>query len=219
MATAATQSFTEVLAPLAGGPIAPVPAHLAARLEPAAWIVHEWRDYLYRHDGATHLWVGSRLLESLVEGVFRVQFENQLGLTSLTPYRDGVALAAPVHLEVIAGKFATAEDSLAFLGATLDDLFSRHATIPFVTTATTERMVRESSAPPNLLFTYHYLRRHHRAFIEAAQAILGRPHQRLGEIEEQVRPHEVRRLDPEAMIRMLQLGTRRVEALLRGSPP
>lgn len=49
-----------------------------ALLTPADWIVYEWTPYLYQHDGATHLRVGSHLLESLVEGVVHVQVENQL---------------------------------------------------------------------------------------------------------------------------------------------
>lgn len=175
-------------------------------LAPADWIVSEWTPYLYRCEGATHLRVGSHVMDALVAGVFQIQFENQLGLTSLTPYRDGVRLAPPIHIEVIAGKFTSADASVAFLQATLVDLFTRHATIPFVTSAMTERMVRESSAPPNPLFVYHFLRRHYREFIQALQAILGRPHQRLSDIEEQVRPHEVRHIDRESMIRMLQGG-------------
>jgi len=175
-------------------------------LAPAEWVVHEWTPYVYQHEGATHVRVGSHILESLVEGVFQVQFENQLGLTSITPLHHGFPLAPPVHLEVIASKFASPGHSLAFLQATLADLFTRHSTIPFVTSAMTERMVRESPAPPNLLFVFHFLRHHHRAFIAAVQAILGRPHQRLSDIEEHVRPHEVRHIDRESMIRMLQGG-------------
>lgn len=208
MATAVPQLPTEVLAPLTGGPIAPVPAHLAARLEPAAWIVHEWRDYWYVDANAQEVQVGSKVFtqQPAGSGNYLIRFENQLGLATLRVFGSDGRLVERHHVEVIASKFATAEESLAFLGATLDDLFSRHSTIPFVISATTERVVRESSAPPNLLFAYHFLRHHHRAFIEAAQAILGRPHQRLSEIEEQVRPHEVRHLDREAMIRMLQGG-------------
>ncbi len=177
-----------------------------AMLAPAEWIVYEWTPYVHECPGATHLMVGSRMLEPLVAGVFQVQFENQLGLTSITPYRDGVRLASPVYVEVIASKFTSPDQSVTFLQATLADLFSRHSTIPFIVSAMTERMVRESLAPPNLLFAFHFLRHHHREFIEAVQAILGRPHQRLSEIEEQVRPHEVRHIDRESIIRMLQGG-------------
>jgi len=176
------------------------------RLAPADWIVYEWTPYLYRFEGATHLRVGSHLLEPLVEGVFQLQFDNQLGLTSITPLGHGLPLAPTLYLEVIAAKFTSPDQSVAFLQATLADLFTRHSTIPFVTSAMTERMVRESSAPPNLLFVFHFLRHHYRPFIEAVQAILGRPHQRLSDIEEQVRPHEVRHIDRESMIRMLQGG-------------
>ncbi len=189
-----------------GPSVVPVSEAQRTLLAPADWIVYEWTPYLYRFEGATHLRAGSHMLGSLVEGVFPVQFENQLGLTSLTPYRDGVPLALPVYIEVIASKFTSPDQSVAFLQATLADLFTRHATIPFVTSAMTERMVRESPAPPNLLFVFHFLRQHYRSFIGAVQAILGRPHQRLSDIEEQVRPHEVRHIDRESMIRMLQGG-------------
>jgi predicted component of viral defense system (DUF524 family) len=184
----------------------PVPDMHRQMLAPAEWIVYEWTPHIYTWQGATHLRVGSRELEPLVDGVFRIQFENQLGLTSITPYCDGLRLAPPVYVEVIASKFKTPGESIAFLKHTLDDLFSRFSTIPFKVSAMTERMVRESPAPPNLLFAFHFLCHHHQTFIEAVQAILGRPHQRLTDVEEQVRPHQVRRIDRESMIRMLQGG-------------
>lgn len=175
-------------------------------LAPAEWIVHEWTPYVYRRDGATHLRVGSAILEPLVDGVFSIQFENQLGLTAITPLRDNMPIAAPLHVEVIAAKFDSPNASVAFLRATLADLFGRHATLPFAIGAMTGRTVRESQAPPSLLFAYHFLRHHHQAVIQAVQAILGRPHQRLSEIEEQVRPHEVRHIDRESLIRIMHGG-------------
>lgn len=206
METTDTPFVPEAVAPFAGGPILPVSDYLAAHLVPARWIVHEWRDYWYVNPEAHEVWVGSQSVpqQPAGSGNYLIRFENQLGLTSLQAFENNGKLVERHHIEVIASKFTSPDASVAFLQATLADLFARHATIPFVTSALTGRMVRESSAPPNLLFAFHFLRHQHRAFIQAVQAILGRPHQRLSDVEEQVRPHEVRQIDRESMIRMLQ---------------
>jgi predicted component of viral defense system (DUF524 family) len=72
--------------------------------------------------------------------------------------------------------------------------------------AATERMVRESLAPPSALFTFHFFRRHGEALGRALQAILGRPHQQLTTDPRLVRPHEVRQIDRDSMVRMLRAG-------------
>jgi predicted component of viral defense system (DUF524 family) len=67
-------------------------------------------------------------------------------------------------------------------------------------------MVGESQAPPNALFAYHFFRHHGHSLIGALQAIQGRPHQRLATDPELVRPHEVRHVDRESLVRMLHSG-------------
>jgi predicted component of viral defense system (DUF524 family) len=158
--------------------------------------------------GAHEVLVGSRPAPQQPPGSgnYLIRFENQLGLARIRALDHGGREIDTHHVEVIATKFQSAEDSLAFLKATLADLFSRSSAMPFLTSAMTEQMVRESTAPPNLIFAFHFLRHHHREFIEAVQAILGCPHQRLSEIEEQVRPHEVRHIDRESLIRILHTG-------------
>jgi predicted component of viral defense system (DUF524 family) len=121
--------------------------------------------------------------------------------------RDAANIAvATHHVEVIAGKFGSAEESVAFLKATLAGLFAQIESSPFVLGAPTERVVRESFRPPSPIFLFHFFRHHGDELIRAIQAVLGRPHQRLDAEPELVRPHEVRHIDRESIVRMLQAG-------------
>lgn len=154
--------------------------------------------------GSTALWVGSTRLSPLVPGIFPVTFENRLGLVTLRGENAAGLLGPPLHLEVIAAKFAQPEQSVAFLRQTLTDLFARVAAAPFALAATTERMVRESQAPPSALFAFHFFRHHGSELVHALQAVLGRPHRRLTADPELVRPHEVRQIEHESIIRALR---------------
>lgn len=163
------------------GDLFAVPIDLRAALAPARWCVYEWTDYIGHFPGADRLRIGSAWLLPIVQsdGLFQVRFENQLGLTSLTPYAGSHRIGPAIHLEVLAGKFQHPAQSVAFMMALLDDIFARQSSLPFETVAMTERRVRESHRPPNLFFTYHFFRRHSADLVRALQAILGRPHQRL----------------------------------------
>ena len=208
MDTIDTPVIAEAVAPLTGGHIVPVPEHLAGRLVPARWIVHEWRDYWYINHHAHVVRVGSRVFvqQPANSGNYLIRFENQLGLASIRAFTIAGHLIEVHHVEVIASKFATPGHSVDFLRATLTALFAQVAAFPFVLGASTERLVREAQSPPNALFTYHFFRHNGPDLIRAVQGVLGRPHQRLTADPELVRPHEVRQIDRESLIRMLQAG-------------
>jgi predicted component of viral defense system (DUF524 family) len=183
-----------------------VPEHLRRFLAPARWIIYEWTPYVVEWPGATRLQAGSVWHQPIATDVFQLSFDNQLGLTTIRAHDDRGPIGDPIHVEVIAGKFPGPQQSVDFLRRTLDDLVARVAASPFVLGAATERMVRESQAPPNALFAYHFFRHHRATLIRALQGIRGRPHQRLTTDPELVRLHEVRQIDRESMVRMLRAG-------------
>ncbi len=197
-----------------------VPIGLEAALAPARCCVFEWTEYRLTFKGADRLKVGSVWVSPAFEHRFVVQFENQLGLTSITPYAGSRPLAPPFPIEVLARKFSHPAQSVDFLTAILTDIFARQSSLPFQTIAMTERRVRESHRPPNLLFTYHFFRRYSADLIRALQAVLGRPHQRLTDDGVMVRLHEVRTLERESIVRLLTTGrgTAGTEAISSHAP-
>lgn len=191
---------------VSAGDLFAVPLGLETELAPARWCVYEWTEYRLTFEGADKLKVGSTWIYPKFENRFVVQFENQLGLTSITPYAGSQRLAPAFHIEVLACKFSYPQQSVDFMMALLDDIFARQSSLPFETVAMTERRVRESHRPPNLLFTYHFFRHHSAGLVRALQAILGRPHQRLTDDGVMVRLHEVRTLERESIVRLLTSG-------------
>ncbi len=195
------------------GRIIAVPAALADVLAPVRWCVFEWTTYTASFPTADRLRVGSTWVAPTfadVPGRFEISFTNQLGLSKITPFRDGFPCGPPLIVEVLARKFATPHQSVDFLIATVTDIFARSASLPFEAIAPTGHRVREDHRPPNLLFLYHFFRHHHETLVRALQAIGGRPHQLLTDDGVMVRPHEVRSLDHESIMRLLTGG--------RGSP-
>jgi len=195
------------------GRIVPVPDGLRRELAPAEWCVFEWTSYEVRFQGADRLRVGSEWVSPTFADVpsrFTLSFANQLGMSEITPYRDGARCGPPLVVEVLARKFASPHQSVDFLSATIADIFARSSSLPFEAIAPTGRRVREHHRPPNLLFLYHFFRHHHDTLVRALQAILGRPHQVLTDDGVTVRLHEVRTLDHESILRLLTGG--------RGSP-
>jgi hypothetical protein len=80
---------------LSNGPVHPVPEALVPALAPAAHVVHEWVAYTVTCEDAVGIEVGSGLAETIVSGVFRVRFENQLGLSRMRAFdADGHIIAS-----------------------------------------------------------------------------------------------------------------------------
>jgi len=172
--------------------------------------VVEWAVYRVTAPGADALQVGSTAVRPLIPGhdVFEMRFENQLGLAHLQPLRGGKRLGPGMTVEVVAAKFATPLESVRFIDRVLTDLFARQAPLPFVPVAPTGRLVREARRPPNLLFAYHFFRRHGQDVARAVQTIAHRPLRRLSDIQEDVRLVEAADIDLDAMMSVLQRATR-----------
>ncbi|MGC4190602.1 MAG: DUF2357 domain-containing protein [Thermomicrobiales bacterium] len=191
-------------------------AHVAAALaayhglphRPACFL-HEWATYRVTVAGADELVVGSTRIGPLIAGhdVFEVRFENQLGFARIQPMKAGRHLGPGMAVEVIAEKFATPLESLAFTDGLLLDLFARQMPMPFQVAAPTGRLVREARRPPNLLFAYHFFRRYGQDLMRAMQAIAHRPLRRLHEVYEDVRLVEASDIDLDAMLSVLRGAT------------
>ncbi|MGC4107717.1 MAG: DUF2357 domain-containing protein [Thermomicrobiales bacterium] len=171
--------------------------------------LHEWATYRVTAPDADELAVGSARIPPLIAGhdVFEVRFENQLGFSRIQPMRAGHPLGQGMTVEVIAEKFATPLESLVFTDGLLLDLFARQTPMPFQIAAPTGRLVREARRPPNLLFAYHFFRRHGQEVMRAVQAIAHRPLRRLQEVHEDVRLVEASDIDVDAMLSVLRGAT------------
>lgn len=98
------------------------------RFAPASVGLFEWTDYFFHFPGAQSILVNEKVVAPLAPGVFRVRWENALGLASITPQRGGVPCEAPLWVEVLSPKFPTPDAHFALLSRLLGDLFawSRH---------------------------------------------------------------------------------------------
>ena len=194
--------------PLVGEPQHAVPEDLRARLHPARWIVHEWAEYWLQADHAVvaSVRVGATEIPATPfgSGNFRLRFENQLGLATISLREANGRVVEQHHLEVIAPKLATVEASLEFLEATLVALFQQIATTPFVLDSPTGRQVQDVRSHRHPLFDFHFFRQHSESIHRAIQAIVAQPHRRLDVQEMLVLPHQVRQVDRQAMLHVLQ---------------
>ena len=102
----------------------PIPDDLRETLSPAQVALFEWTDYFFHWHNADALNVDGRHIEPIAPGVFRVRWENALGLASLTPMSGGKPLEAPLWVEVLSPKFPTPAQHVAFLRTLLDKLFA-----------------------------------------------------------------------------------------------
>ena len=100
----------------------PIPDALRDALAPAQLALFEWTDYFFQWPGADALEVDGRAVEPLAPGLFRVRWENALGLASLQPLRDGAPFEAPLWVEVLSPKFPSPAQHVAFLRALLEGL-------------------------------------------------------------------------------------------------
>src|SRR5690348_14189394 len=66
-----------------------IPPDLHAALATAACCLREWTDYWVEYPGANRLRVGDHWLLPIAHtGLFRLRFENALGLTAIRPFHD-----------------------------------------------------------------------------------------------------------------------------------
>ena len=67
----------------------PVPPDLRSALAPAVCCVQEWRDCWLDIPGADSLRVGRERLAPVRGCLFKLRFENYLGLARVQPYAEG----------------------------------------------------------------------------------------------------------------------------------
>ena len=169
----------------------PIPDALRQALAPAQLALFEWTDYFFQWPGADALEVDSRRIEPLAPGVFRVRWENALGLASLQPLREGKPLEAPLWLEVLSPKFPTPEKHVAFLGALLDDLFALSPHLIWSDGGTTQRGFDAGTAAPSPLQTLDWALRQGAALEQSLAAIARNPARAWRESEFEVPAHQV----------------------------
>ena len=132
----------------------PIPDDLRATLAPAQVALFEWTDYFFHWHGADSLEMNAQPIAPIAPGVFRVRWENALGLASLTPTRGGEPIEAPLWVEVVSPKFPTPALHVAFLRALLERLFALSPHLIWHAAGATARGARASrramSAPETL---------------------------------------------------------------------
>lgn len=157
----------------------PIPDQWLVALAPATHYCYEWREYFIQWPNATRLRVGNVWQAPALPGFFRLQFENQLGLTVLQPFHGDQPLAEPLRLEVISPKFGQPESHVRFLRTLLHDLFARAARLPFSFSGPTSRGVAEALQPPSPLFVYHFLLHYGPQLRQALECVRASPHRLL----------------------------------------
>lgn len=181
----------------------PVPSDLTDRVPGAEFTLREWRDYHLTIPGATRLKVGNVWLKPVGSSdTFIVNISNRLGLTDITPeYPD--SMGQTVYAEVLASKFPTLVESLNFSQTIVDQLSARIRAMPFVIRAETSRQIVHEHGLPNLFFTFHFLRHHGEELARALRIIAADPHRKLSDVVEDLRIHQARSIDSEALHSLL----------------
>ena len=191
-----------------------IPAEISENFLPAKHYVFEWRNYWLECPGADHLRIGSRRVESIASElpIFRLCFENQLGLAEIQPFFRSQPLAPPFYVEVISPKFPTLSDHLRFYHGLLDDLFARAARLPFTISSDTSRSVTEALRPPTPLFTLHFLCQYTSMLRYALTVILAAPHRQLHDNPDLVPLGEVTEANADVLLDILHAPERWVRA-------
>jgi len=190
-----------------------LPLPLAGVFKPAACWLYEWQEYWLELDAANRLRVGQTWLYPIHStNLFRLRFENRLGLAEIQPFQRGRPLAPPLSVEVISRKFPTPEAHLVFFKALLSDLYARAARLPFTISASTSQNVAESRRPPSPLFLLHFIFRYRRELEEAINTVLGSPQRLLGDLEEQVHLSLATQIDSDVLIDLIKGSDRWLRA-------
>ncbi len=207
----AAQACEDISIELAGGrwfasgaPTHPVSAALADAFAPATCCLYEWVEYFAQYEDADSLRVGGEQIGPIAPGLFRVRFENHLGLAAIQPFRGGTPLCPPEWVEIISPKLGTPEAHLRFLRALLDDLFRHAARIPFTFRAQTGRGVVETMRPPTPLFVLYFLHEYVDDLHRALDVVLGAPHRQLLDRSDFVRLADATEADADVLIGILQ---------------
>ncbi|GGR11223.1 DUF2357 domain-containing protein [Deinococcus ruber] len=165
------------------GPLHPFTDKEQRVFAPATFWGLEWTDYWVEAPGITRLRVGSTFLLPLYpdSGLFRLNFRNAVGRSTLQPYRGGVPEGAPFFLEILSTKAPSPTQHLQLLTALTADVSALLATLPYAPASATALPSGLTHAPPSPLFTLHFLLQHSRVLQSACQAVVSRPHTTLSE--------------------------------------
>lgn len=90
---------------------------------PAQFGVFEWQDLFFQWPGAQKLRINDQTIASVAPGVFRVRFENRIGLAKIQPFFEEKPLDAPLWVEVLSPKISNPRAHLAWWRAILGQLF------------------------------------------------------------------------------------------------
>lgn len=196
-----------------------IPPDLCTALAPAVCCLREWTDYWVEYPGANRLRVGDCWLTPVAHaGLFRLRFENALGLTAIRPFHDHHPAGEALYVEVISGKFPSPDAHLSFFRALLQDLFLRSARLPFAFSTLTARAVEDAATPPTPLFVFHFLL-HHAPLLQAALELIQKePHRELHEDDELVPLTQVTEVDADVLLSIMRAPDRWRNVINGGFP-
>lgn len=162
--------------------VLPIPDDLSSFFSPATHYVYEWKDYHCKLPGVDYILIGTERCRPLsgLSDVFRVRFENRLGLGRLQPVIDGRP-QAPIYVEVLSPKFPTLLEHYSFSLGLLESLFEQAAQLTFTFVGETTRGVTEAHKPPTSLFALHFFLQFESVLRVALAAIYGAAHRRLAD--------------------------------------
>jgi predicted component of viral defense system (DUF524 family) len=146
--------------------------------------LQEWAEYHVRadDDASLEVYQGREPVEPLSPGVWRVVYQNYIGLGTLRFVLDGQELP-PLLVEVRSNKFSSLAEQHTFYRALLNDLWQRNSRLPFTFKTPTVHAVDEAPQPPSPLFVYHFLHAYGDQLSAALETVLGTPHRVLYEEE------------------------------------
>ncbi len=162
--------------------------------------LQEWVEYHVRadDDASLEVYQGRERVKRLSPGVWRVEYQNYIGLGALRFVLDGRPLP-PLPVEVRSNKFSSLAEQHDFYHALLDELWRRNSRLPFSFAAPTVHAVDESPRPPSPLFVYHFLREYGGELSAALETVLGAPHRVLAEKEALVPLPQVNAVDADVI--------------------
>lgn len=189
----------------------PIPALLENSFVPAKCCLYEWKDYWLELPEASRLLVGRTPIDPVGKThVFRLRFENQLGIARICPLDQyGRLTEPPLVVEVISIKTAPSGSEsdlrahVSFIDNLLNDLFVRAARLPFTISAPTGRGTVEALRPPTPLFTYHFLCQHKETIQQALNIILSDPYRLLSEHPERVPVFQAQEAGTDVMLEIV----------------
>lgn len=182
-----------------------IPGEFRRFLAPAEICLYEWQEYYLDLPEADQIIVGQYDKVSQIPGthIYRLRFENQLGLSKIQAFRNSKPLCPPLHVEVISGKFPSVEQHLLFLQSLLSDLFERAANLPFTISSPTTQNTVEAFRPPTPLFILYFLHQFGKILQDSTEVVLSAPHRLLCKREEKLPVFEACEVDGDVIIDML----------------